>query len=150
MDRTAATRVASMNLALALGQLSRALFIDASGGVVPSEQPPGAPCDPCGPGAAPEYWPSGMIYRQSLPRLMLSDPEQRWVDIEAAREQFDWVVVDAGGDCDITQLLGRAFPKSARVAVVSAPGDSGVAAAWAACQSALTDLRQLDCVVIVN
>lgn len=146
----APTRVAGINLALALGQLSRTLFIDASADVVPPERLSDVPSDVCRSKDTTEYWPSGMIYRRSSPHLMLSDPAERWAGIEAARQQFDWVVVDMGGGYEIAELLGGNFPPSATVVLVSGPDVAGVAAAWAACQSALKDRQQLDGVVVVN
>ncbi len=146
----APTRVAGMNLALALGQLSRTLFIDASGGVAPPVPHSVAPSDVRRIADAPEYWPNGMIHRWSLPQFMRGDPAERWAGLAAARQQFDWVVLDVGGGYAVAEVLGGGFPSSATVALVSGLDVAGVDAACEACRSALSDPRQLDGVVVVN
>ena len=147
----APTRIAAMNLALALGQLSRTLYVDVSGvGTAAPVQPSDAPSGLSVADDAPVYWPGGMIHRLSLPQFKGEDPAERWAGLAEAHQQFDWVVLDAGGSFPSAELLGGVFPASAVVSLVGRPDAPGLNAAWEACRSALADPRQLDCVVVVN
>ena len=129
-----------MNIALALGQLSRVLFIDTSDDAV----------EPSRASSAPAYWISGMIHRCAFPQFLGSPRTQRAEYLGLALREYEWVVMSVSGACDIAAVLSDWVPQSATVTLIGSPGMSDVHAALAAARSALLDPQQLDGVVIVN
>ena len=150
VNADAPSGIAAMNLALALGQLSRVLFIDTSDDATLSASSSAAPVDPSRASSAPVYWISGMIHRCALPQFLSTPGAQRAECLGLALRDYEWVVVSVSGACDIAAVLSDWVPQSATVTLIGSPGMSDVHAALAAARSALLDPQQLDGVVIVN